>query len=651
MQRPARSQRSIPASAAWIAFAVFATAFIGIALTRESGRIASIWLANAVVVVALLRTSRRQWPGWLVCGLAGNLAANLLAGDTSWLAMGLALCNSLEIFLAGWLFRVLDGGRTDLTKSRSLFRFICVAGAAAAAAGAIAAGTLRLDLGTPFWAVFRAWFAADALGLLIIVPAFAGAAGEFGEILRSPSRLEALAIAVLVPAVTASIVLGSHSPWFFLLGPLFLWATFRFGFVGVAMAIFLATASGIVTLVAVAPHTRQVLDLGQEISFLQLFLLANVLIFLPVANLLRSLRESEERFRLAMEVATDGIWDWNLATGQVYFSPSCARMVGFEPGEFPGSMEAWLARVAPEDRARVRDAKQRCADGLDSFEAEYRVETREGGSRWILGRGKAVRRDGHGRATRMVGNHLDFTERRRRDDELRQKTAEMERFTYMVSHDLKSPLVTVRTFLGYLERDLAEGKAERVAKDLDFMRSATGKMTHLLEDLLEVSRVGRAANVPVRVAFADLVQGALKTVGGAISAGQVSVTVAAPALTLFGDRPRLEQIWQNLVDNAVKYMGGQAAPLVALGAEEAPGETVFFVRDNGMGIDPRFQGKVFGLFEQLDPASEGTGLGLALVKRIVEQYGGRIWLESAGEGQGTCFRFTLPLAMEPHDDR
>jgi PAS domain S-box-containing protein len=241
----------------------------------------------------------------------------------------------------------------------------------------------------------------------------------------------------------------------------------------------------------------------------------------------------------------------------------------------------------------------------------------------------------------------DVTDRKRREEELQRKNAEMERFTYMISHDLKSPLVTVRTFLGYLDQDLAQGRADRVAKDMGFIRDATGKMGRLLEDLLEVSRVGRVVNPPVKVSFADLAQEALAAVAGAIATRGVAVQVEAAPVTLCGDRPRLEEIWQNLVENAVKYMGDQAEPRIEMGVEGRGPGAVFFVRDNGMGIDPRFQAKVFDLFEKLDPTSEGTGLGLALVKRIVEFYEGRLWLESDGCGQGTCFRFTLPLALKP----
>jgi signal transduction histidine kinase len=123
------------------------------------------------------------------------------------------------------------------------------------------------------------------------------------------------------------------------------------------------------------------------------------------------------------------------------------------------------------------------------------------------------------------------------------------------------------------------------------------------------------------------------------------VQVAGAAVVLEGDRPRLVEIWQNLVENACKFMGDQPRPRVEIGVEQRGAETVFFVRDNGMGIDPHYQEKVFGLFEKLDPMGEGVGMGLALVRRVVELYQGRIWVESGGPGQGANFLFTLPAAV------
>ncbi len=240
----------------------------------------------------------------------------------------------------------------------------------------------------------------------------------------------------------------------------------------------------------------------------------------------------------------------------------------------------------------------------------------------------------------------DITERRHQEEELRRKNEELERFTYTVSHDLKSPLVTVKTFMGYLEQDLARSDAGRVAQDLQYMGAAADKMGRLLDELLEMSRIGRVVHPPTRVTFRELADEALNTVAGRLAEQGVAVEVSDEPVTLWGDRPRLAEIWQNLVENAAKFMGDQARPRIELGAERRGEETVFFVRDNGVGIDPRYQSKVFGLFEKLDPKSEGTGLGLALVKRIVELHEGKIWVESSGPGQGATFLFTLPGAVK-----
>jgi signal transduction histidine kinase len=244
-----------------------------------------------------------------------------------------------------------------------------------------------------------------------------------------------------------------------------------------------------------------------------------------------------------------------------------------------------------------------------------------------------------------VWSFRDVTERRRQERELNEKNLELERFTYTVSHDLKSPLVTVKTFLGYLEQDMLTPDTERVKQDVTYMRSAADKMGLLLDELLHLARVGRKTNPPVRATFQELAQEAVGLVAGRISTSGAEVQVADAAVVLEGDRPRLVEIWQNLVENACKFMGDQPKPRVEIGVEKRGVETVFFVRDNGSGIDPRYQEKVFSLFEKLNPKIEGAGMGLALIKRVVELYKGRIWVESGGVGQGANFLFTLPAAV------
>jgi signal transduction histidine kinase len=166
-------------------------------------------------------------------------------------------------------------------------------------------------------------------------------------------------------------------------------------------------------------------------------------------------------------------------------------------------------------------------------------------------------------------------------------------------------------------------------------------MRQLLDELLALSRVGRVVNPPVTVALHDLAHEAVTLLARPIAERGVRVAIAPDLPVVLGDRPRLLEVLQNLLDNAIKFLGEQPAPQVVIGVRQDGEETVCFVQDNGIGIAPQYHEKIFGLFERLDTSSDGTGIGLALVKRIIEVHGGRIWVESAGAGHGSTFCFTL----------
>jgi PAS domain S-box-containing protein len=228
--------------------------------------------------------------------------------------------------------------------------------------------------------------------------------------------------------------------------------------------------------------------------------------------------------------------------------------------------------------------------------------------------------------------------------ELESKNQELERFTYTVSHDLKSPLFTIRGFLGYLEQDALGGNHERLTADILRISEATDKMQGLLNDLLELSRIGRMKNESTIIPFGEIIQEAVGLVEGRLMEHSVVLRIEENPPAVFGDRPRLVEVMQNLLDNAAKFMGDQPAPRIDIGwwGEIARQDRItFFVRDNGIGISPEHFERIFGLFNKLDPRSGGTGIGLALVKRIIEVHGGQIWVES-GTGGGTTFFFTLP---------
>jgi PAS domain S-box-containing protein len=239
----------------------------------------------------------------------------------------------------------------------------------------------------------------------------------------------------------------------------------------------------------------------------------------------------------------------------------------------------------------------------------------------------------------------DITARKRREADLRNKNAELERFTYTISHDLKSPIVTIKTFLGYLEKDLPGRDSDRIAEDMQFLKSAADNIGRLLDELLEISRIGRVMNAPERVHFKDLLDSVLAIIAGSLAIYKVDVHVHPGNLIFYADRRRLTEIWQNLIENSIKFMGDQLAPRIEAGVLRKGRKVIFYVRDNGMGIDLRYHEKIFGLFDKLDKNTDGSGLGLALIKRIIELYQGEIWIESDGSGQGACFYFTLPKAI------
>jgi len=243
--------------------------------------------------------------------------------------------------------------------------------------------------------------------------------------------------------------------------------------------------------------------------------------------------------------------------------------------------------------------------------------------------------------------HRDRLERDReaeRDSlirELEDKNAELERFSYTVSHDLKTPLITIRGFLSILAKDLAEGRTDRWRNDLARVTGAADMMERLLNELLNLSRVDRVANPAERVPFAQVVEDALAVLRPQLEPRGIELVVDGALPSVYGDRLRLVEVVQNLVENAAKFMGEQPRPRIRIGARFGD-EPALLVQDNGIGIEPRHHEKIFGLFQKLDPEVEGTGVGLALVKRIVEVHGGRVWVESTGRGQGTTVCFTLP---------
>jgi PAS domain S-box-containing protein len=353
------------------------------------------------------------------------------------------------------------------------------------------------------------------------------------------------------------------------------------------------------------------------------------------------LRLANKQFRALFDNAAAGILVADPETQRFDFAnPFIERILGYNPGELIGKS---VADIHP-------------AESLPQIQAGFEAQVR--GDKTLIAKAPCQRKDGRiiyvdinaapvslNGKNHIMGLFSDITQRKLAEDALHAKNEEMDRFVYTASHDLKAPLITFQTYLGFLKQDLRMSNDAAIQQDIAFMHSAADRMKTLLDDLLTLSRVGRVVHPPESISFSNLVTDALRALAGPIATRRVEIVRAAPELILSGDRIRLVEIWQNLIDNAVKFMGDQPHPRIEIGWEATPAAVCFFVRDNGIGLDSAYHTQMFDLFEKLDPSSDGTGLGLALIKRIVELYHGRIWIESPGAGQGCCVRFTLPDAI------
>ena len=240
-------------------------------------------------------------------------------------------------------------------------------------------------------------------------------------------------------------------------------------------------------------------------------------------------------------------------------------------------------------------------------------------------------------------------ERERLIKTLEQKNAELERFVYTVSHDLKAPLVTIAGFISLLMDEIENYEVE--IPDFSFsdcamrIKSSAVKMSQLLDDLLNFSRAGRVVGDFEKVNFYDIVQEAIDSIEVNLKDNNVAVKLKQNFPDVKCDKERIVEVLVNLIDNAVKFMGDNNEPEIEIGVKNKNREPVFFVKDNGIGIEKMYMDKIFELFERLNHSTNGTGVGLALVKRIIEYHNCRIWVESQGEGKGSTFYFSLPPAI------
>ncbi|MFZ4857529.1 MAG: ATP-binding protein [Desulfuromonadaceae bacterium] len=349
---------------------------------------------------------------------------------------------------------------------------------------------------------------------------------------------------------------------------------------------------------------------------------------------------SEKILKNVQQITHIGSWYLDVATNQVVWTEELYKMYGFDPSLPLPPYTEHQKLFTSESWEMLSSSLARTRDTGVPYELELKTVREDGDNGWMWVRGEAVLDEG-GKTVGLWGAAQDITRRKQAEQELQNKNAEMECFAYTISHDLKSPLITIQAYTGMIMKDMEVGRYERAREDIKRIEGAADKMTALLNDLLELSSAGRLMNEPMQVDMNRLVKDMLEQLSGSLKQSQVEVVAQPDLPAVPGDPKRIAEVVQNLIENAIKYRGDQPALRIEIGVRNDGKECIFFVSDNGTGIDPRFHESIFGLFKKLDVNSEGTGVGPALVKRIIEVHGGRIWVESEGDGKGSRFCFTL----------
>jgi PAS domain S-box-containing protein len=359
----------------------------------------------------------------------------------------------------------------------------------------------------------------------------------------------------------------------------------------------------------------------------------------------QALRASEARYQLAVRGSSAGLWDWDIAAGTMFYSPRFKDLLGYSDSEFPDRPDAILQVMHPGDRMAARHALRAHLREGRPYQVECRLKLKAGAWRWFFLAGMA-RKDEAGKAYRMAGSIIDITERKEAERTLQEANRAKDEFIATLAHELRNPLAPIRTGLELLKRDTANGPASARARDT--MERQLAHMVRLIDDLLDISRISsgkiRLEKAPTTVRA--VIDSAVEISRPAIEAGGHALAMDLPAesIELVADATRLAQSVGNLLNNAAKYTppGGR----IRLSARRDGTDAVIEVRDNGVGIPADMLEDVFTLFAQvgrtIDRSQGGLGIGLSLVRSLVELHGGSVAAASAGQGQGSTFTLRIP---------
>ncbi|WFL78259.1 ATP-binding protein [Altererythrobacter arenosus] len=637
-------------------------AYASIELTRGDGRIAAVWIPNAVALAFLLRVRVPREPLFLFALVVGNICANLAVGDPLPLALGLACANSIEIGVAVWLTRRLCGPRPVMENLDDLARLVFAAALVAPLLSAIPA-TLVLAKGEgAAFGVLVKWAATDGLGMAIITPALLIFHDAWIN-RRWPTRAEAVewaALTTIGTSLTIAIFAQSQYPLLFAPAPIVLSHAFRLGPLGTAFSVIkMAAIASIFTSMGLGPINIIDHSKTNEIIVLQAFIASAFLIGLPVAAALSGrvrMLEQIENGRRELAVLADNITDavlcYDLAGMCTYASPSVEEVLGEDVESFLGNRAS--DRAHPDARQQIVEVEQRLLTGESEKERfTYRrfLDDAEGNPVYIEADCAIARNIENGEVEGIIVSARDVTERvelekllvraRRHAENAAHAKSE---FLANMSHEIRTPMNGV---LGFAELLLQTPLEKEQRRHAELIVQSGRSMMLLLNDILDLSKIeaGQIVIDPQPVELEALLEECATIQRASAEKKGLKLTFAQAATPnwVLTDGLRLRQIVLNLVGNAVKFT---EQGMISVGYELAEGQFTITVTDTGIGISADRIYRIFKPFEQgeSDTARRygGTGLGLSISRQLAELLGGYLDVAST-PGKGTTFSLTLPL--------
>jgi PAS domain S-box-containing protein len=661
-----------PAAEAMVAgLAVFVLASASIATTQPAGQVALFWPANAVIVAAVVNRRLAQWPAFLAAGLLGNLAADLVWGDTLFIAADLSFANLIEMAVCAGGIRKLAGRRLDLTRLRHLAVFGAMALAGALASALWAGVMMELLNRDGFVPKMAVWTLADVLGLTIVAPALLAldraALRRFAQRGRLAGNLGVLALLMVV--TTAGFLQPIPKLPLGIL-PLLVLVAFRAETAGAALSVLiLGGLSAALSKLGFGPVPIRP-GSEQNAILLQIFLLIAAATAFPVAAEVRRRRELEEaaaaradEYQLLADHSTDLILRLDRNDTILYISPSCRRY-GWEPEELIG--RCGYEFIHPDDLEKVRGLVADLFSGAEpdpTADREQRIRSVDGRWVWFEGNPQVIR-DAQGRPIEFVSQLRDIDVRKALEAELDRKRVEAEaaavaksEFLANMSHEIRTPLTGVLGFAGMLQR--LEGLSEQGQGYVERIHASGQALLSVVNDILDFSKIeaGQLELDPQPFEPAAFVADAVGLVQAQADAkGLGLVTRLDPGLppAVTADSARLRQVLLNLLSNAIKFTE-RGEVRVEVGYQA--GLLRVAVVDTGVGIPPDRLDRLFQRFSQADGSINrqfgGTGLGLAICKSLSELMGGSVGVASA-PGEGSTFWFTAAApvveaaALAPH---